>query len=107
MSAVRLGPVAKVMVGGGPSGRACMAARASSQVSTRSLAATIATCASGRSAARRLRSVAGDRAYSWLNKGTMDPKGIARFLILDGKFPRSLIFSYDKIMSNMSGLALE
>jgi uncharacterized alpha-E superfamily protein len=54
-----------------------------------------------------LRSVAGDRAYRWLNKGTMDPKGIARFLILDGKFPRSLIFSYDKIMSNMSGLALE
>jgi uncharacterized alpha-E superfamily protein len=54
-----------------------------------------------------LRSVAGDRAYRWLNKGTMDPRGIARFLILDGQFPRSLIFSLDKIMSNMSGLALE
>jgi uncharacterized alpha-E superfamily protein len=54
-----------------------------------------------------LRSVAGDRAYRWLNKGTMDAKGIAKFLILDGKFPRSLIFSYDKIRSNMAGLALE
>ncbi len=54
-----------------------------------------------------LRSVSGDRAYRWLNKGTMDAKGIAQFLILDSKFPRSLIFSYDKIRSNMSGLALE
>jgi uncharacterized alpha-E superfamily protein len=54
-----------------------------------------------------LRSVAGDRAYRWLNKGMMNPKGIARFLILDGKFPRSLIFSFNKIMSNMAGLALE
>jgi uncharacterized alpha-E superfamily protein len=54
-----------------------------------------------------LRSVAGDRAYRWLNKGTMDAKGIAQFLILDGKFPRSLIFAYNKIMSNMSGLARE
>jgi len=54
-----------------------------------------------------LRSVSGDRAYRWLNKGTMDAKGIARFLILDSKFPRSLIFSYNKIMSNMSGLARE
>ena len=34
-----------------------------------------------------LRSAAGDRAYRWLNKGTMDSRGIARFLILDGKFP--------------------
>jgi uncharacterized alpha-E superfamily protein len=54
-----------------------------------------------------LRSVSGDRAYRWLNKGTMDAKGIAQFLILDSKFPRSLIFSYDKIRSNMAGLALE
>lgn len=54
-----------------------------------------------------LRSVSGDRAYRWLNKGTMDAKGIAQFLILDSKFPRSLIFAYNKIMSNMSGLARE
>ncbi|MCB2049016.1 MAG: alpha-E domain-containing protein [Novosphingobium sp.] len=54
-----------------------------------------------------LRSVSGDRAYRWLNKGSMDPKGIAKFLILDGKFPRSLIFCYNKLASNMHGLAQE
>jgi len=54
-----------------------------------------------------LRSVAGNRAYSWLNAGSMDPRGIARFLILDGQFPRSLLFSYEKIRSNMAGLAKE
>jgi uncharacterized alpha-E superfamily protein len=52
-----------------------------------------------------LRSVAGDRAYRWLNAGALDPRGIARFLILDGRFPRSLAFCYDKIRSNMAGLA--
>ena len=52
-----------------------------------------------------LRSVAGNRAYSWLNAGAMDPRGIARFLILDGRFPRSLAFCYEKIRSNMAGLA--
>src|SRR5690606_7342980 len=50
---------------------------------------------------------AGDRAYRWLSKGTMDARGIARFLILDGQFPRSLIFSYDKIMNNLGGLSRE
>jgi hypothetical protein len=30
-----------------------------------------------------LRSVAGERAYRWLNAGRMDPRGIAEFLILD------------------------
>lgn len=54
-----------------------------------------------------LRSVAGNRAYSWLNAGSMDPRGIAKFLILDGQFPRSLVFCYDKIRSNMAGLAKE
>ena len=54
-----------------------------------------------------LRSVAGNRAYSWLNAGAMDPREIARFLILDGQFPRSLVFCYDKIRSNMAGLAKE
>jgi len=52
-----------------------------------------------------LRSVAGNRAYSWLNAGDMDPRGIARFLILDGRFPRSLVFCFEKIRSNMAGLA--
>lgn len=52
-----------------------------------------------------LRSVAGDRAYRWLNAGSMDPRGIAEFLILDGRFPRSLVFCYEKLKSNMAGLA--
>jgi uncharacterized alpha-E superfamily protein len=54
-----------------------------------------------------LRSVAGDRAYRWLNAGTMDPRGIAQFLILDGRFPRSLAFCYGKLGSNMASLARE
>ena len=54
-----------------------------------------------------LRSVAGERAYRWLNAGSMDPRGIARFLILDGRFPRSLVFCYEKLRSNMGSLARE
>lgn len=52
-----------------------------------------------------LRSVAGNRVYSWLNAGAMDPRDIASFLILDGRFPRSLVFCFEKIRSNMAGLA--
>ena len=52
-----------------------------------------------------LRSVAGDRAYRWLNAGRLEPRGIAAFLILDGRFPRSLVFSYEKLASNLAGLA--
>lgn len=54
-----------------------------------------------------LRSVAGERAYRWLNAGSMDPRGIAQFLILDQRFPRSLNFCIDKIRSNLRGLAHE
>jgi uncharacterized alpha-E superfamily protein len=54
-----------------------------------------------------LRSVAGDRAYRWLNAGTLDPRGIAEFLILDHRFPRSLVFSYENLHSNLHGLARE
>ncbi len=54
-----------------------------------------------------LRSVAGDRAYRWLNAGTMDPRGIAEFLILDGRFPRSLASCHDKLRSNLRGLQHE
>lgn len=54
-----------------------------------------------------LRSVAGDRAYRWLNAGGMDARGIAQFLILDGRFPRSLAFCYEKLRSNMGSLARE
>lgn len=54
-----------------------------------------------------LRSVSGERSYRWLNAGTMDPRGIAEFLILDGRFPRSLAFCYEKLRSNMGSLARE
>ena len=54
-----------------------------------------------------LRSVAGERAYRWLNAGAMDARGIARFLILDGGFPRSIAFCYDKLRSNLASLARE
>jgi hypothetical protein len=50
-----------------------------------------------------LRSVAGERAFRWLNAGALEPKGIAEFLILDGRFPRSLAFCYNKLASNMAG----
>jgi uncharacterized alpha-E superfamily protein len=51
-----------------------------------------------------LRSVAGERAFRWLNAGALDPKGIAEFLILDGRFPRSLAYCYSKLTSNMEWL---
>lgn len=54
-----------------------------------------------------LRSVSGERAYRWLNAGAIDPKGIAAFLILDQRFPRSLAFCIDKLQSNLRGLAHE
>ena len=54
-----------------------------------------------------LRSVAGDRAYRWLNAGRLDARGIAQFLILDQRFPRSLAFCYGKLASNMASLTRE
>ncbi len=51
-----------------------------------------------------LRSVAGERVFRWLNAGRLDPRGIAQFLILDGRFPNSLAYSYAKLASNMAGL---
>ena len=54
-----------------------------------------------------LRSVSGDRAYRWLNAGAIDPRGIAEFLVLDRRFPRSLHFCIHKLRSNLAGLAHE
>ena len=54
-----------------------------------------------------LRSLGAERAYRWLNAGQMDATGIADFLILDGRFPRSLRFCYAKIRSNLGSLALQ
>lgn len=52
-----------------------------------------------------LSSVAGDRAYRWLNAGTLDSLGIAKFLVLDERFPRSLAFCYVQIGKNLGDLA--
>jgi len=54
-----------------------------------------------------LRSFAGERAYRWLNAGGMDQRGIAEFLILDRRFPRSLAFCYDSLNYEMGRLAEE
>ncbi|MDD3799629.1 MAG: alpha-E domain-containing protein [Novosphingobium sp.] len=54
-----------------------------------------------------LHSLAGDRVYSWLNAGQMDPRGIAEFLILDWRFPRSIAFSYEQLRQQLAELALE
>ena len=52
-----------------------------------------------------LRSLSAERAYRWLNAGHMDPRGIAEFLILDHRFPRSLTFCYDALRGNLGALA--
>lgn len=54
-----------------------------------------------------LRSLAGIRAYRWLNGGRMEARGIAEFLVLDGRFPRSLAFCSHKLRSNLASLARE
>jgi len=54
-----------------------------------------------------LRSVAGQRAYRWITQGEVTPKGIADFLIFDGRMPRSLNFSTQKIATNLGYLERE
>lgn len=54
-----------------------------------------------------LRAVAGQRAYSWLTQGAVTPKGIADFLIFDGRMPRSLQFALGKLQSNLGYLEAE
>jgi uncharacterized alpha-E superfamily protein len=54
-----------------------------------------------------LRSFAGERAYRWLNAGGLDQRGIAQFLILDRRFPRSLSFCYDSLNTALAMLAEE
>lgn len=51
-----------------------------------------------------LRSVAGQRAYRWLTGGEIAPMGIAEFVILDARMPRSLIFSVTKLCDNLGWL---
>ena len=52
-----------------------------------------------------LRSLSGERAYRWLNSGRMDARSIADFLILDDRFPRSLVFCYGVMRENLAELA--
>ncbi|WP_435417057.1 alpha-E domain-containing protein [Parerythrobacter aurantius] len=52
-----------------------------------------------------LRSVSGYRAYSWLNAGQIEPRGIAQFLVLDRRFPRSLAFCHEALCEELNALA--
>ncbi|WP_333836662.1 alpha-E domain-containing protein [Novosphingobium sp.] len=54
-----------------------------------------------------LRAVAGDRAYRWLNAGRMEARGIAEFLMLDDRFPRSLAFCYAQLRDYLDRLGEE
>lgn len=51
-----------------------------------------------------LRSVSAYRSYKWLNPGTITPRGIADFLILDRRMPRSLMFCTMKMGDNLGFL---
>ena len=46
-----------------------------------------------------LRSVSGQRAYSWLNGTDISASGITDFLIFDKRMPRSLLFSTAEVAS--------
>lgn len=52
-----------------------------------------------------LRSVAGASAYSWLNAGQIEARGIVEFLVLDERFPRSLAFCRSALRDNLAALA--
>jgi uncharacterized alpha-E superfamily protein len=52
-----------------------------------------------------LRSVAGASAYSWLNAGQIEARGIVEFLVLDDRFPRSLAFCRNALRENLAALA--
>ena len=54
-----------------------------------------------------LRSLSAQRSYHWQNPGKADAAGIAEFVILDRRMPRSLAFCYAKINSNLGYLAME
>jgi len=52
-----------------------------------------------------LRSAAGASAYSWLNAGRIEARGIVEFLVLDDRFPRSLAFCRSALRDNLAALA--
>jgi uncharacterized alpha-E superfamily protein len=54
-----------------------------------------------------LRSLSAQRAYRWQDPGDISPVGIAEFVILNSRMPRSLAFCYTKIEQNLGYLAAE
>lgn len=52
-----------------------------------------------------LRSVSAHRSYGWVYEGDYQSANIADFLILQVQMPRSLIYCYEKIVSNLEHLA--
>jgi uncharacterized alpha-E superfamily protein len=54
-----------------------------------------------------LRSVSAHRSYRWVYDGEYRAANIADFLILNGQMPRSLAYSYEKIVSNLGYIARE
>jgi uncharacterized alpha-E superfamily protein len=54
-----------------------------------------------------LRSVSAERSYRWLHAGETTPLGIADFLILDERMPRSLAFCTTKIGAHLGQLEQE
>ncbi len=51
-----------------------------------------------------LRSASAHRSYGWVYDGDYVPANIADFLILNGRMPRSLAYSYGKIVRNLQYL---
>lgn len=51
-----------------------------------------------------LRSVSAERSYSWLYGGESSAAGIAEFLILDRRMPRSIAFCLSKVRENLCHL---
>ena len=54
-----------------------------------------------------LRSVSAHRSYRWLGEDEMTAPGIARYLILDRRLPRSLAFCTDQTVKNLDLLTEE
>ncbi|GHF69069.1 alpha-E domain-containing protein [Seohaeicola zhoushanensis] len=54
-----------------------------------------------------LRSVSAHRSYRWLGEDDMTAPGIARYLILDRRLPRSLAFCADQTVKNLDLLGEE
>ncbi len=52
-----------------------------------------------------LRSVAGERVFTWLNSWQIDARSIVEFLVLDDRFPRSLIYCHSALRDHLTLLA--